>query len=95
MGAVWLTMALTNKFPIASIPNTMALAAFEMSGLARPPTPKPFNAPHMPGHVNAAQASRKAQKIVDLCHSTGIFSSPQISHNILSVIAVCHWISSL
>lgn len=70
-----MTMAPTNRLPTVSIPNTMALAVFEILGLAPPPAPKPFNAPNMDGHVNAVPATRKAQKIVDLYHSTGTFSS--------------------
>lgn len=68
-------MAPTNRLPIASIPNTIALAAFEISGLAPPPAPKPFRAPNIPGQVKAVAATRKAQKIVDLYHCTETFSS--------------------
>jgi len=75
LGVIRLTMAPTNGLPTVSIPNTMALAAFEILGLAPPPAPKPFNAPNMPGHVNAVLATRKAQKIVDLYHAIDTFSS--------------------
>jgi hypothetical protein len=74
-GVMRFAMAPTNRLPTANIPNTIALAALEMSGLAPPPAPNPFSAPKIPGQVKAVAATRNAQNIVDRYHWTGTFSS--------------------
>lgn len=76
----------TNKLPIANIPNTIALAAFEISGLAPPPALSPFSAPNIPGQVNAVAATRKAQYIVDLCHVTEALSLMSLA----DILMTCH-----
>jgi len=75
LGVMRLAIPPTNKLPTARQPNTIAFAAFAMSGLAPPPAPSPFKAPKIPGHVKAVAATSKAQKSVERYHCTWTFSS--------------------
>lgn len=70
-GEIRLQMAPASSDPTDNTPNTTALAALEISGLAPPPAPIPLSAPKIPGHVNAVDATMKAAKMVDLYQVTG------------------------
>lgn len=85
-GDMWLQRAPTKSEPMAIIPNTIELAALEISGLAPPPAPMPLRAPKIPGQVKAVPATMKAAKMVDRYHVTGCRSSRSMA--ILSELGV-------
>lgn len=58
---------------MAMTPNTTALAALAISGLAPPPAPIPLRAPKIPGQVKAVAATMKAEKMVPRYQVTGCF----------------------